>query len=181
MKKRSRPTASVKLISSQTEETSGESIVEGEVHFKVFCTRCGPKGPRVYRNGFDTNHTEHPQLFLCTGCRESCYAHTSWVPSQIAKLMFELFVKELVEEKVRTKVLAKKYKVSPSLVSVLVNHCTESITQILQKIREGEKEIVPILSATGEELVIIWADETFFRINGPMRPSSGSLSKLIDF
>lgn len=164
MKKHSRFIAKVNLTLTQTDADIDEEMLTAAAEFKVYCPKCGPKGPHLHKNGFEEVGGENCQRFQCTKCKRNFLAHTSWVPLKLAKLASEVFVKEFTREKVRAKTLAKKYGVSPSLISTLINNCQESVTRTLQNAQEGIKKVKKRLSKAGEELKVVWVDETFFRI-----------------
>lgn len=165
MKYRNRFTATLDITTAQTEAFLDDDIIQVNVEFKIFCPKCGPKGARLVKNGFDRDHKDIPQLFLCKKCSRSFYAQTSWVPKQIGKLMFSIFVNELTKGKVRVSVLAKKFHVSPSLISHIVNHSKEVVSQEIIRAKNDIVESQKLITNENEKLKVIWIDETFFRIN----------------
>lgn len=152
------------LENFRNNDTTEEKLFQCIIEFRVFCPLCGPKCIKIKKNGFDLDHKDQPQLFYCKSCEISFYAHTSWVPHQISKLIFTLIAKELTKDKIRVKQLAKKFQMSPSVLSHIINHLSESIAFQLEKARlEIEKVSKDFLEGKKKDKSI-WIDETFFRL-----------------
>lgn len=164
------------LEAAVPEEPSIEPFLKASVEFPVWCPKCGPNRNYLKKNGFDWNHSSHPQLFFCKRHKMHFYAHTSWICTQLSEIIFERIVSDLFEKRLSAKAVATRHQISPSLISQIRHHFTQTLEWKLQQLAQ-KREILqnhPNLPVPLED-AIYW-DETFFRIG----QASWALILLID-
>lgn len=156
--------ARLSLEATVPEDTSIEPFLKASVEFPIWCPKCGPFRTQLKKNGFDTNHSAHPQLFYCKRHHLQFYAHTSWICQQLSAVVFERIVADLFEKKIPIKAVAMIHQISPSLISQIRYYFQEALAwklaQLQQKrllLQQQPNLPVPLDDA------IYW-DETFFRV-----------------
>ena len=156
--------ARLSLEATVPEDPSIEPFLKASVEFPIWCPKCGPNRNYLKKNGCDTNHSAHPQLFFCKRHQIHFYAHTSWIFSQLSEIVFERIISDLFEKRLDAKSVATIHEVSPSLISQIRHHFDQALEWKLDQIKSKRQLLqqhpelpVPLENA------IYW-DETFFRI-----------------
>jgi transposase-like protein len=154
--------ARLRLVVSVPENPIIEPLFKGCVEYEILCPKCGLEHKQLKKNGFDTNHGENPQLFRCTRCQLSFYAHTSWLFHQLSATLLERIVTDLFEERLPPKAVATIHQVSPSLISAIRLQFRETLEYILARVSQKRLQLqaIPQLPIPLDQ-VIYW-DETFF-------------------
>ena len=168
--------ARLSLEATVPEDISIEPFLKASVEFTIWCPKCGPFRNYLKKNGFDRNHSAVPQLFFCKRHKIHFYAHTSWIFTQLAEIVFERIVSDLFEKQLDAKSVATIHGISPSLISQVRHHFTQALDWKLNQLAQRREMLQqhPNLSVPLED-AIYW-DETFFRIG----QTSWALILLID-
>ena len=111
------------LVASVPENKSLEPLLKASVLFPIYCLYCGPKKAKIKKNGFDGKHADNPQRFYCKHCKSSFYVHTSWIFHVLANIICERILTELLVKNWSAISVAKKYHLSPAVISNLVKNC----------------------------------------------------------
>ena len=153
------------LVASVPENKNLEPLLKASVLFSIYCPYCGPKRTTIKKNGFDGKHADNPQKFYCKRCKSSFYAHTSWIFHVLADIICERILMELLVKNWSAISVAKKYHLSPAVLSNLVQHCEQFVQQKVQELKQRLNTLKQTFSDENALNKIIWWDETFFRIS----------------
>ena len=114
-------------VVSIPEHKNLEPLLKASVSFSVYCPTCGPKKVTIMKNDFDRKHRDNSQKFYCENCKISFYAHTSWIFHVLADIICESILAELLIKNWSAINVAKKYHLSPAVLSYLVQHCEDFV------------------------------------------------------
>ena len=116
-----RHVAQLALEYSVDEEFPKDSEIRILVECNLYCPKCGLKGPRMRKIGFDSSHSERPQTFFCPRFERLFYTHMSWTIVRLRDIVVEVITYKLIKDTITASELVRACHMSENSISQFIN------------------------------------------------------------
>lgn len=154
----------LRLAISEPATSGTAKLISVFIQFVLKCPHPACPSSVIWKDGFDSSHSKHPQRLVCTRCGRHFYPHTSYIFHILSKSLLPELVDSILSKGTPLKALARQYHISPAFLSRLAHHLSDLIHDHTFRAKKAmaRRKLRSHLPKTLKH--VVYMDETFLRI-----------------